>query len=608
MTREELYEKARLLPATPGVYIMYGKSGKVIYVGKSKALKNRVSSYFAPYADHHGKTKRMVDSVNDFEVYYTMTELEALVQENRFIKQFQPRYNIKLKDGGGYPYIKVSQGDYPDISVAYRRTAGNDKYFGPYSSSRVARNIVETVKKAFSLPTCSKKFPSDIGKGRPCLNYHIGRCSGVCVKGNVSPSEYKKLVANACSFLKGDGVKLIQKLTEDMELASEGLNFELAAKLRDSIYAIKKLNDRQQIVCSPDVEADILGVYQDDLGSALTLFFVRGGAIVDRENFFFGASEIISGNSLTSFLQRYYELRGFVPKKVYVDFDFEKSDLDLLSQWLSEKMGYKISASVPKKGDFKALAVRASDNAKQLLLHKRAGEDRRSAFLASFASFLGLEVVPDRIESYDISHSGGEYSTCGMVVLEKGVFVKKKYRSFNIRDSVQGSDTDSLTEAITRRFSHSDDEDGWEYPDLILVDGGVAQVGAVRGVLEEKGIVVPVFGMIKDEHHKTRTLTDGYGELSLVARQDAFVFVYKIQEEVHRYSLSLMDAKRRKAVKKSSLTEIKGIGEKKASDLMSAFSSLSALKNATREELTSVKGISDRDADEIIAYFGKEKG
>ena len=606
MTREELFEKARLLPATPGVYIMRNKSGRIIYVGKSKALKNRVSSYFSPYSDHHGKTKRMVDSVNDFEVYYTLTELEALIQENQFIKQFQPRYNIKLKDGGGYPYIKMKNSVYPEFSIVYKRTSDNDKYFGPYSSHNVAKNILETVRKAFSLPSCGKEFPRDMGKGRPCLNYHIGRCCAPCIKGNVSSDEYKEMFDRASSLLKGDGRKLLVNLEEGMELASENLNFELAAKLRDCIYAIKKLNDKQQIVCAPNVEADIIGIFADDLGSAVSLLFVRNGAIVDRENFFFGADEIISSTALVSLFQRYYDLRGYIPKKIYIDYSMDDADKDLLTSWLCERAEYKVSVIIPERGDMRALAVRASENAKQLLLHKRASEDRKKDFLLSLANLLGLEVIPDRIESYDISHSSGEYTSCGMIVLEHGVFAKKKYRGFNVRLVTDGDDLAALEECIRRRFSHDNDEQGWEYPDLMLIDGGENQVKRVNMVLNEMGITIPVFGMIKDEHHKTRTLTDGENEISLITRQDAFVFIYKIQEEVHRYSLSLMDAKRRNAVKKSSLTEIKGVGVKRANDLMLHFGTLQKLKNATKEDLMKVKGVTETIADAVIEYFGKE--
>lgn len=607
MTREELYEKARLLPATPGVYIMRNKSGRIIYVGKSKALKNRVSSYFAPGNEHRGKTKRMVESVDDFEVYYTLTELEALIQENQFIKQFQPRYNIKLKDGGGYPYIKLSNSAYPEFSIVYKRSAGNDKYFGPYSAYHVARDILETVRKAFSLPTCSKEFPKDIGKGRPCLNYHIGRCCAPCIKGNVSSEEFKELISRASALLKGDGKKLVSQLEEGMEIAAEGLNFELAAKLRDCLFAVKKLNDKQQIVCSPNVEADIIGVYADDLGSALTLLFVRNGAIVDRENFFFGADEIISSSNLISFFQRYYELRGYIPKKIYIDYTLEQADDELFTEWLCNKAGFKVSVIRAERGDMRALSDRATENAKQLLLHKRKSEDKKKNFLVSLAQLLGLEVLPERIESYDISHSGGEFTSCGMVVLEHGSFAKSKYRGFNINTVSDGNDLAALEECMRRRFSHDTDEQGWEYPDLMLIDGGENQVRRVRAVLDEFGLRIPIFGMIKDEHHKTRTLTDGENEVSLITRQDAFVFIYKIQEEVHRYSLSLMDAKRRKAVKKSSLTEIKGVGAKKANDLLLHFGTLSALKSANREELLAVKGINEAVADAIIEYFGKEE-
>ena len=606
MTREELFEKAKLLPATPGVYIMHSKTGRIIYVGKSKALKNRVSSYFAPYSDHHGKTKKMVESVCDFEVYFTGTELEALLQENQFIKQFKPRYNIKLKNGGGYPYIKITNADYPVISVVYKRTKGNDFYFGPYSSHTVAQNIVTTLQKTFLLPDCSRVFPRDIGKSRPCINYQIGRCVGPCIKGNVRKEEYRDLYSRAVSLLKGDGAKLIEKLKKEMTAASDELNFELAAKLRDCIRAIKKINDRQQIVTSPDVEADIIGVFADDLGGALSLLFVRNGAVVDRENFFFGADEIVNSQALESFIQRYYDMRGYIPKKIYIDFDMEKSDLDILSECLTEKAGVKAAVIRPQRGNMRALAEKASENAKNLTIHKRATEDRSKNFLVSFAKLLCLEVLPDRIESYDISHSGGDFTSCGMIVVDHGRFAKKKYRAFTVKEADRGSDTGALTECLTRRFTHSNDESGWEYPDLILMDGGVGQVHAALAVLENLDIQIPVFGMIKDEHHKTRTLTDGEHEISLITHQDAFVFVYKIQEEVHRYSLSLMDAKRRSAVRKSSLTEIKGIGDKRANDLMLHFGTLDAIKNASEAELTKVKGITPKIARAVINAIGRK--
>lgn len=607
MTREELFEKAKLLPLTPGVYLMRNRAGTVIYVGKSKALRNRVSSYFSPSVPHYGKTEKMIRSVQDFEVYHTATELEALLQENAFIKQFQPHYNIKLKDSVVYPYIRLSAGDYPALSVVYTRSNGEgsekDRYFGPFSSSHVAYEIVSTASRTFGLPTCRKAFPKDIGKGRPCLNYHIGQCCGLCIRGQVSAGEYRERVTGAIQLLRGEYGGLLRQLTEQMEQASESEQYERAARYRDCIRAVKKLGDKQQIVADPDVEADIVGMYQDDLGSAVALLFVRGGAITDRDCFFFGADEILNPAALEGLLQRFYELRGFVPRRICLSMELPEEESALLTSWLSEKAGGKVQLYRPQRGEFRALTDRADENAKQLLLHRRAEEEKQGGFLLSFAQFLRLEVVPDRIEAYDISNSGGEHTSCGMIVLEHGRFAKRQYRSFSMREVEGQNDIGSLTEALTRRFAHDDAEAGWEYPDLILMDGGAAQVHAAQAVLAARGLSIPVLGMIKDEHHKTRTLTDGENELSLNRRQDVFVFLYKIQEEVHRYALSRMDARRRKTVKQSSLTAIKGIGEAKAQALLAHFGTYERLKNATEEELCAVKGINAETAHSIYLHF-----
>ncbi len=606
MTKEELFEKAKLLPLSPGVYLMHNKAGTVIYVGKSKALRNRVSSYFSPSVPHYGKTEKMIRSVNDFEVYHTATELEALLQENAFIKQYMPHYNIKLKDSDAYPYIRLSSGEYPSLSVVYSRGNDKDRYFGPFSSSHVANAIVSTASKTFGLPTCRKDFPKEIGKGRPCLHYHIGQCCGLCIRGQVSAEEYRMLAAGAAQLLKGDYSGLIRKLTEQMEQASEAEQYERAAKYRDCIRAVKKLGDRQQIVAQPDVEADIVGIYQDDLGSAVSLLFVRNGAITDRETFFFGADEIMNPAALEGLLQRFYELRGFVPRRICLSMELPEEESALLTTWLSEKSGGKVQLYRPQRGEFRALTDRADENAKQLLLHRRAEDEKHGSFLLSLAQFLHLEVVPDRIEAYDISNSGGEHISCGMIVLENGRFAKRKYRSFNMREIEGQNDVGSLTEALMRRFSHDPAEQGWEYPDLILMDGGLPQVHAAQAVLSSLGIDIKVLGMIKDEHHKTRTLTDGEHELSLNRRQDVFVFLYKIQEEVHRYSLSRMDARRRKTVRQSSLVNIKGVGETRAQALLARFGTLERLKEATLEELREVKGISEETARSILQFFGHD--
>lgn len=605
MTRQELWEKAKLLPLSPGVYLMHSKSGKIIYVGKSRALKNRVSSYFAPSSHHRGKTARMVAAVDDFEVYLTATELEALLQEDKFIKQFSPRYNIKLKDGGGYPYIRISDECYPSLSIAWRRTNGG-RYFGPYSSASVAKGIIESANAAFGLPTCGKEFPKDIGKGRPCLNYQIGRCIGVCRRGAVSEKDYAETISSVVHFLRGDFAFLTKELEARMLKASDHLNFELAARYRDMIKAVKRLGDKQQIVADIDLDCDAVGYYADDLGAELTVLFIRHGAIVDRQNFEFGADEIIDEQALIGFLAQFYTRRGFVPPNIFLGFDIDDDEKKLLCDCFAEITSSQVNIAVPQRGIKKSLVETAERNARELLLHSRAVEAKRTGALAEIAEFLHLETLPDRIESYDISNSGTELASCGMIVLEKGRFAKRKYRSFNISGEIN-DDCSMLREALGRRFDHSSDENGWEYPDLILMDGAEQQVLVCREILAERGIDIPVFGMIKDEHHKTRTLTDGMSEIGLIRRQDLFVFFYKIQEEVHRYALERMDARRRKKVKQSSLTSVKGVGEAKANALLLHFGTLEALKNASTDEIACVKGINPETAKAVYDFLHSAK-
>lgn len=603
MNKEQLLEKARTLPMSPGVYLIKSKSGKVIYVGKSKVLKNRVSSYFAPGDHPYPKTNRMLQSVHDFEVYFTKTELEALLLENQFIKQHSPRYNVKLKDSLSYPYIRVTNEPYPKITFCHRRSNDKDRYFGPFSSVGVAKNIVETVNKTFLLPTCNRKFPEEIGKERPCLSYHINQCIAPCIPGAITLEEYNALVEEALDFLKGDYSSLTRSLEDKMHTAAEDQLYEQAGRYRDRIKAVKAIGDKQQIVAPPDVEADIFGYYEDDLGSAITVLFVRRGAIIDRETFFFNADEIFDSGAIITFMSRFYQLRRFVPRRIYTNYEVLSEDRDLIISWLHSEAGYSVDLKIPQKGRMRALAETAKDNAKQLLLLNRAKQERQNDFLVSLSGFLRLEIIPERIEAYDVSNNGVEDTTCGMIVLKNGRFAKRHYRSFNIK-GVQGMDDyGALREALNRRFSHKTDEPGWEYPDLIFMDGGVGQVSVANQVLQNHGLSIPVFGMVKDEYHKTRTLIDDQGQLSLNKRQDIFVFVYKIQEEVHRYALARMDIRRRKTVKKSFLTEIKGIGPSKAKALLEHFGTLENLKAATVTDIEKVKGIPAKLAVDIYNFL-----
>ncbi len=602
MTREQLFENAKMLPVTPGVYIMRNNAGSVIYVGKSKALRNRVSSYFAPYAKHAVKTEHMVKAAAAFEVYHTITELEALILENQFIKQYMPRYNIKLKDSRGYPYIELTGGDYPSLAVSYSRNHIDSKYFGPYSSASAAYAIIEAAQKAFRLPTCSRQFPKDIGKGRPCLNFQIDRCSGLCVRGQVSKDEYGATINDAVHFLKGDYSALIKRLETKMTAFSDSMEYEKAAKLRDIINSVRKLSDKQHIVAGENVNADIIGIYSDEAGHAVNVFFVRNGAISDRECMFFGSDELLDSGSLTSLLFRFYALRGSAPENIYIDYDLTPDDRELICEKLAENA--KITVIRPRKGEKARLVELARANAKELIFHRRESETKAVKFLASLAAFLKLEVLPERIEAYDVSNHGEEDIVCGMAVWESNRFVKKKYRSFNIKSVSGQDDYSSMREGIGRRLAHGDGD--WAYPDLILVDGGVGHVNVIKNLLCEKGVNIPVFGMIKDEHHKTRTLTDGENEISLNKRQDLFNFFYKFQEETHNAAFGKMDKKRRKNLTTSSLTDIPGIGEKTTERLLKHFGGLKAIKSATFEELVSVNGISRATAQKIIDYF-KEK-
>lgn len=601
MNKEQLLEKARLLPPTPGVYIMRSATGKVIYVGKSKALCNRVSSYFSQ--SHTGKTGRMVASVQDFEVYHTATELEALLLENSFIKQYMPRYNIKLKDSSGYPYLKITDEEYPRLLTVYKREDDKAKYFGPFSSYGVARNIADTARRTFGIPTCNRVFPRDIGKGRPCLNAQIGLCVAPC-SGNVTAEEYKESFAGVARFLKGEYSFLIKELTEKMNQAAELMHYERAAAYRDRINGVKKLGEKQHIVGAPDFEGDFIGVYRDELGSAVNLLFVRHGAIADRECLFFGADEILDSATLVSLLQRLYTLRGYIPSELYTAFPLEQSDCALFESWAKEYSGVKTQLLVSKRGEKKRLCTIAATNARELLMHKRKSDEKDTAIISNLAMFLQLEALPQRIEAYDISNSGDEYTTAGMTVVVNGRFAKRQYRTFNIRTVTQ-NDYGATEEALSRRFSHPE----WELPDLILMDGGVQHVAVAKKVLKEKGLSeIPVFGMIKDEHHKTRSLTDGENEIGLTSRQDLFVFIYRIQEEVHRFSLDRMDKKRRGSVSKSSLTDIKGVGERTAAALLGHFGSYKGVKQADRQQLLQVKGLSEATVNNILNHFkGEEK-
>ncbi len=611
LTAEKLMEKAKSLPISPGIYLFFNAKGEIIYVGKSRALKNRVLSYFQNRGKHTPKTEKLVQSVADFQTIVTSSEAEALILENEKIKHHQPKFNIRLKDDKDYPYIRLSMGDaYPRLSFARRRKDNDSKarYFGPFSSSATVRLVIDTANKLFGLPVCKKKFPQEIGKSRPCLYYQMGRCMGVCT-GKISPEEYAARLEEVVLFLKHDHKRIATSLQKEMEKASEALDFEKAAVLRDRIRALGTLSDSKQVVRDLHFHADVFGVFFDELGGCINLLSVREGRVADSTNFHFGADEILTPESFSSLLLSLYRGREELPKTILLPEEVWSEDLSSVNEALLLSTQRKIRWHLPERGEGKALLQMAMDNAKAAALHRRAEFEKDEEVLVALAKLLSLEVFPQRIESIDISNSGASAISAGVIALENGRFLKRAYKSFSLERS-RPDDPACMYEAIYRRVLRAveGDEAFLPLPDLILVDGADAQVNAVKRALTDLKVMIPVFGMVKDEFHKTRCLTDGEREISIAFDPKLFQFIYRIQEEVHRFSLSRMDAKRRKSVKGSSLSCIDGIGEKKAEALLKHFRSIKAIKEADITEIIQVKGISQKDARAVYQYFHGNNG
>lgn len=604
---QKLLNKANTLPMRPGVYIMKNAAGSVIYVGKAIKLKNRVVQYFRS-GEKNVKTAAMVSSVRDFEYYVCNTEIEALTLENTLIKQYNPKYNIRLKDAKSYPYIKITNEEYPRL-VMSRKRDDKGKYFGPYSGTSTVYSVINTLSAALGLPTCKRRFPKDIGKERPCIYYQINRCAGVCT-GCVSQEEYMQKINHAADILRGKTAGVRRTLTDKMLEYAEEEKYELAAKCRDTIEALTKLSQKQKVVASPSVEYDIIGLYSDDISSAICVFYIRDGALVDRSEYTFGADSILDADNLSAFICEHYKVREYIPREILLSFALEDSECELTENYLTSLANHKVSFRVPERGDMKVLADMARDNAAEKAKLYKLQTQKDESVLMRLAHLLRLESYPERIECYDISNIGKEHITAGMIVTDGTGFKKSDYRYFKIK-TVEGKTDDyaSMREAISRRFAHLDDDEGSfaEYPDLILLDGGRGHVSVVREVLSDMGIDIPVFGMVKDDYHKTRALCSDSEEISIAKENALFMFIYKLQEEVHRFTVSRMDSAKRKTMTKSTLTNISGIGESKAKALMAHFGSITAIKNADLDALTSVKGISMANALSIIEYYKKKE-
>lgn len=597
-----LREKANNLPLRPGIYIMHGADGKVIYVGKSKVLKNRVSQYFHENRDKDEKTRRMVRLVHDFEYILTDNEIEALTLENKLIKLHQPKYNIKLKDDKTYPYIKVDMNSpYPTITVTRTRLSDKAKYFGPYSGTRVAYGIVKTIQKVFGIASCDRKFPEDIGKIRPCLYAQMGVCIAPCT-GKISSDEYKEIFSDILSFLRGNFTNVKKSLQEKMNFAAENLMFETAAKYRDRINYLSKLWDKQKVVGDPSAEFDIIALYNDERAACLSVSYVRNGALIDTDNFVLDEYGIIDDESLSLLICDLYTKREYIPSEILIGFELVEETQKEIEEYL-KTLGGSAKLRHPERGDKKALCDMVLENAKLHAEQSRIEREKTNYAQVRLSQLLSLEVVPERIEAIDISNIGNEKITAGLVSFIGGKPNKKGYRTYNIQETKVQDDYTSMREAVRRRIDGAETN---PLPDLLLLDGGKGHVNVIKELFCEKQVDLPVFGMVKDEYHKTRTLTDGENFISIAGEQAVFNLIYKIQEEVHRFALSKMTQKKRKTLKKSSLTEIKGIGEAKAKALLSHFKGLSNIKTATKEELMQVKGITEANAEELIKHFSEK--
>lgn len=599
-----LRKKAMSLPLLPGVYIMKNADGEIIYIGKAKALKNRVSQYFGSQNRHPIKVRKMVENVDRFDYIVTGSEFEALVLECSLIKQHSPKYNILLKDDKGYSYIRISEGEYRKISAVFNKKDDGSEYIGPYLSSYSVRQSVDAANKIFKLPQCNKVFPRDFGKSRPCLNYYISQCCGLCT-GKIKKSDYDEAVDGAIAFLKGDSRDIIADLRIKMEKAAEELDFEQAAKLRDRINSIERIKEKQKVVYKSVEEQDVFATADIDGSVCLAVLRFSNGRLFDSEHFFFddpGDKEGMRSDFITS----YYSMRDNIPKRVTVD--GEVADRELLEQWLSEKKGKKVTVFVPARGEQLEIVNMCRKNAEEKLAIKKGRTGREIAVLDELKDLLGLKKTPEYIESYDISHTAGQDSVAGMIVFKGGKPYRKAYKRFSIKSFDGNDDYRAMNEVLTRRFSEyeksKDSTEGFgKLPDLILLDGGVGQVHAVEPVLREFGLKIPLFGMVKDNRHRTRAISGDGGEIAINSKRQVFTLVSEIQNEVHRFSVAYHHQKHAKRGLSLSLTEIEGVGEKRASALLKYFKTMTAIKNAEVDELSKAPGITSAVAQNIYDYY-----
>ncbi|MBR2935150.1 MAG: excinuclease ABC subunit UvrC [Oscillospiraceae bacterium] len=607
MTLEELKEKAHSLPLKPGVYIMQDKQSAVIYIGKAKALKNRVSQYFQDSASHTEKTRAMVSQIDHFDVIVADSEFEALVLECSLIKRHQPRYNILLKDDKGYPYIRLSvQEEYPRFSLVNRPAQDGARYFGPYGSRGSTQAIIEALRSALKLPSCGKKFPRDIGKERPCLNHHMGQCDGYCRDAQMK-ADHDEAVAQAVSLLEGQYKEVVADLTAEMKRAAEELRFEKAAQIRDRLRAIELLGKRQKVVAGSLADTDVAGFFRGEAKSCfVVLHYVDGDLAAKDMELLETPVEEQTEDIVSSLVKQYYGGRNSLPKQILLP--CEIPDRVPVTRLLSEQVGRKVELLTPQRGAKMDLIRMANGNAKEEVERATTREERQNKLLVTLAHMLNMENPPRRMESYDISNTGSSDIVASMVVYVDAKPLKRDYRRFKLKDMDGPDDYAAMEQVLKRRFRRmlDGDEKFVEAPDLLLIDGGQEHVRVAHSVLKELELDIPAYGMVKDDRHRTRALVHPDGrEIGIQTVPALFALIGQIQEETHRFAIEYHRQLRSGHVKTSVLDKIPGVGEKRRQQLLKHFKTLKAIKSASLEQLAAV--VPQNTAKAVYEYFREKE-